>query len=73
MDLERAVETIEYKIATESDSFQAGRTIKMDITAAWPPVSDLSDVLVRKYPSISLSYDEQANDLVRLLITNKST
>jgi hypothetical protein len=71
MDLERAIETIEYKIATESDSFNEGRTIKMDVTRAWPPIIDLSDALQRRYPSISLCYDEQANDVVRLIITNK--
>jgi hypothetical protein len=71
MDLERAIETIEYKIATESDFFKAGRTIKMDVTPAWPPVTELFDALRRRYPSVSITYDEQANDLVRLLIINR--
>ena len=73
MNLERAVDTIEYKIATESDSFERGNAIKMDITPAWPSASALSDVLQRKYPRITITLEEQANDVLRLIIKNTGT
>lgn len=71
MELAQAIATIEYKIATESANFDEGRTIKMDINNAWPPVQDLSAALIRKYPWISLEYDRQANDMIQLVIINK--
>lgn len=72
MDLARAIEAIEYKIATESDRFDAGSTIKMDISASWPPLAELSDALNRKYPYVSLTYDHQANDMIQLILVNKT-
>ena len=71
MDLAQAAASVEYKIATESSSFEEGRTIKMDINNGWPPVHDLSALLSRKYPWISLEYDHQPNDMVQLVIVNK--
>ena len=71
MDLLQAIATVEYKIATESDNFAAGRIIKMDINSAWPPETILSDALRRKYPYISVTYDRQAHDQIQLLIINK--
>jgi hypothetical protein len=73
MELAQAVANIEYKIATESDNFEAGRTIKMDVNGAWPPLSKLLDALSRKYPYISLTYDDQPNDMVQLKIVNLPT
>jgi hypothetical protein len=70
MELAQAVANIEYKIATESDNFEAGRTIKLDVNSAWPPLYKLSDALSRKYPYISLSYDDQPNDMLQLKIVN---
>lgn len=71
MELAAAVEAIEYKLATTSDSFDAGITIKMDITDAWPSLTELSDAVNRKYPHISLDYDYQPNGKIQMLITNK--
>jgi len=71
MQLSDAVDTIEYKIATESDSFEAGRTIRMDVNYNWPPIGELSDALSRKHPHISVSYDHQPNDVVQLVIVNR--
>jgi len=68
MDLSRAISNVEYKIATEQENFDAGRTIKMDINDSWPEAADLSDALARKYPGISITYDHQPNDRLQLLI-----
>jgi len=68
MNLTQAIATVEYKIATESDNFDAGRLIKMDITDAWPNAIDLADALAKKYPFISVTYEHQPNDRVQLLV-----
>lgn len=73
MELAKAIATVEYKIATESDNFTAGRTIRMDINNSWPAERDLADALRRRYPYISIQYDRQANDAVQLLISNKKS
>jgi hypothetical protein len=70
MELGQAIANIEYKIATESDNFQEGRTITIDVNSSWPPVNELGDILTRKYPYISLAYHSQANDILQLKIIN---
>lgn len=70
MDLARALDNIEYKIATESDNFQAQRTLKMAVTNDWPSIAELNDALQRRFPYISLRYDQQPNDVVELVIEN---
>jgi len=71
MDLTRAIDNIEYKIATESDNFQARRTLRLAVTNAWPSIVELSDALQKRYPYISLRYDLQPNDVVELIIENQ--
>ena len=71
MEIIQALNTIEYKIATESDSFEAGRPLHLDINAAWPAEADLADALRRKYPWVSVSYERQQNDCIRLQIVNR--
>ena len=65
------MDTIEYKIATESESFEAGRVIRLDINASWPPEADLADALRRKYPWVSITYERQQNDCIQLQIVNR--
>jgi hypothetical protein len=69
MTIERAVETIEYKIAADSDRFNAGASIKMEISSAWPPLTDLSEALRRRNPAVAVAYDYQVNDVIKLIIT----
>jgi hypothetical protein len=68
MHLPAAIEAIEYKLATESGNFESKRVIKMDITEAWPPLTELTEALQRRFPGVSFSYDHQANDKIQLLI-----
>ncbi|HRO42957.1 MAG TPA: hypothetical protein PL009_08990 [Flavipsychrobacter sp.] len=71
MDIAQAVSTIEYKIATESENFEAGQTIKMDINSDWPAEIKLAEALRRKYPYITLRYDYQANGAIQMIIANE--
>jgi hypothetical protein len=70
MELAQAVANIEYKIATEWENFEAGRTIKLDVNSSWPALYELSNILSRKYPYILLTYDDQPNDVLQLKIVN---
>jgi len=70
MQLSEAVSTIEYKIATEAESFALGNTLKLDISSTWPPFAELSDAIRRKLPNVSVTYDYQPNDMIQLLIVN---
>ena len=69
MTIERAIETIEYKVATDSDRFNAGASIKMEISSAWPPLTELSEALTRRNPSVAVTYDFQPNEVIKLVIT----
>ncbi len=71
MDLKSAVEAIEYKIATESDNFESGREIRMDITTSWPAAASLEDALRKKFPFVTLRYEERANDKMQLILENR--
>lgn len=71
MDISAAIETIEYKIATESDNFTSGRAIRLDITDAWPPLSDLLEALGRRFPHTNFTYDHQANNRIQLVIQHR--
>lgn len=71
MDLASAVSTIEYKIATESENFEAGRTLKMDINPSWPGKAELTEALQKRFPFISVNYDFQPNDRIQLLIKKR--
>lgn len=69
MTIERAIETIEYKVATDSDRFNTGASIKMEISSAWPPLTELSEALTRRNPSVAVTYDFQPNEVIKLVIT----
>ena len=69
MTIERAIETIEYKVTTDSERFNTGACIKMEISSAWPPLTELSEALTRRNPSVAVTYDFQPNEVIKLVIT----
>ncbi len=71
MTLEQAVATVEYKIATDSERFDAGTALKIQIHNQWPAERELRDALSRKYPFLTLRYDHQPNDCLLLIVENK--
>lgn len=71
MELEQAIKTVEYKIATDSERLKAGSVISMDISNDWPDKAELSEALKRKYPHLSVSYDIQPNERLQLLLRNE--
>ena len=68
MDIEKALAAVEYKLATDSDCFESGRIIRMDIHSGWPPATELADALARRQPFVSLYYEHQANEKVQLVL-----
>ena len=41
----------------------------MEISSAWPPLTELSEALRRRNPTVAVTYDFQPNDVIKLIIT----